>query len=190
VPAALPLLLASTSPRRSELLTRAGIPFVLTQPGDEPAGAGTPLELAVQRARAKAEGAPSAAGAEDVLVLGVDTVVDVDGVEFGKARDEDHAREILQAMSGRRHGVHTGHCLVRARDGSRFEEVCSAEVDCEPWGAAMERYAASGEWRGKAGGYGIQDPGCTFAALVSGALDTVVGLNVAAVRRLLAEARG
>lgn len=189
------LLLASTSPRRRELLTAAGIPFALCEPGPEyerggdhdHGETGDPAALAVARAARKATGATVLA--PDVLVLGVDTVVDLDGVELGKARDAVEARDLLLRLCGRAHRVHTAHCLVRGRDGRAFAELASATVHCgAPPLAELDAYVASGQWRGKAGAYGIQDDAQGFLRVTAGSFDTVMGLHVDAVRRLLAQA--
>lgn len=180
------LVLASTSPRRSDLLRAAGIPFVLGTPGPEPEAAGDPPELARLRARSKALGAvpPPDAGAP---VLGVDTVVDVDGREFGKAADVTVAAAMLRTLRGRLHRVHTSHCLFDPVSGWRAELLATAVVAGRAaTDAEIESYLATGDWRGKAGAYGIQDTTQTFLTLHDGAFDTVVGLHVDAVRSLLA----
>lgn len=192
------LYLASTSPRRRELLQQAGLRFELCEPGAEYASgsgqhehlgsAGVPAELALERAERKAGGARPPA--PDAPVLAVDTVVDLDGEELAKAADRAAAAQLLQRMLGRSHLVHTAHCL-RTIDGALLREVTTATVAfSDPGSAALQRYLDSGDWRGKAGAYGIQDPDLPFASLVAGSLDTVVGMHVAAVRRLLAAARG
>ena len=118
------LWLASTSPRRRVLLERTGIRFALCEPGPEygpgeggehESKDGDPAAHAIKRARLKALGAkvPDAA----IAVLGVDTVVDLDGTEPGKARDRDAAARMLRLLFGRSHRVHTAHCLsLPARD--------------------------------------------------------------------------
>lgn len=180
------LLLASTSPRRRDLLQAAGIAFELCPPGEEPEGCGAPIELAVLRARAKAMHAAVAATSA-VPVLGVDTVVDVDGVELAKAPDAATASAWLHRLAGCAHRVHTAHCLWLPLTGQLVEEVATAEVEGgTPRPGEIAAYVASGLWRGKAGAYGIQDPGLDFLRLRAGAFDSVVGLHVAAVRRLLA----
>jgi septum formation protein len=194
--AVLDLFLASTSPRRRELLTSAGIRFQLCEPGPEYAApgmdhyqseAGVPMALALERARRKAHGAR--APQAGIPVLGVDTVVDVDGEELGKPLDRAEAERMQRRLSGRRHEVHTAHVLV-ATDGSSCEEVTSSTVLCRtPAEAELQAYLDSDEWRGKAGAYGIQDQGQAFLRVESGAMDTVIGLHVAAVRRLLAALR-
>jgi septum formation protein len=194
----LDLYLASTSPRRRELLERAGIRFGLCEPGPEYATgeagehqseAGDPAAHALERARRKALGAepPDA----QVAVLGVDTVVDLDGTELGKPRDRDDAERMLHLLAGRRHRVHTAHCVsLRARYHTATA-LATAVVACRaPSAAELQHYLSSEQWRGKAGGYGIQDEAQRFFALVEGSFDTVVGLHVASVVALLANLRG
>jgi len=193
----LDLYLASKSPRRRELLTEAGLRFEFCEPGEEyVAGAsehdsegGDPIALAKGRARRKALHATVAE--TGVPVLAVDTVVDLAGQELGKAADRDAAARCLERLSGREHRVHTAHCLFVPGDPENvFEETASSVVTCDAaTPAQLDRYLSSDQWRGKAGGYGIQDPEQDFLRLASGAFDTVVGLHVPAVRRLLAAAR-
>lgn len=182
------LLLASTSPRRAGLLQAAGIAFELVAPGPEPAAGGAPAERAILRARSKAAHANVPAGCL-LPVLGVDTVVDVDGIELGKPEDRADAAAMLARLSGRLHRVHTAHCLIDPRSGRCRELLASAEVRCAALtGAQLKRYLDANDWRGKAGAYGIQDPTQDFMALASGDFDTVVGISLAAVVRLLAAA--
>ncbi len=181
------LLLASSSPRRRELLARAGIPFAPVTPGPEPEASGTPAERAVQRARSKALGAVVVARPGPPWVLGVDTVVEVAGREHGKAADRQEAAAMLAAMAGQDHLVHTAHCLWDPGTDTVREELVTATVHCRAIGAGeRDAWLDSEHWRGKAGAYGIQDPLATFVSLRAGPFDAVVGLHVAAVRRLLA----
>lgn len=197
VAAPLDLQLASTSPRRRDLLTAAGLRFALCEPGpeyqdggDEHASvAGDPRAHAIARATAKGEGA--VAVDRDAPILAVDTVVDLDGRELGKPRDVAEAEAMLAALAGRAHRVHTAHFLRHDASGFRGLRVATSEVVCGvPDAAALQRYLASGQWRGKAGSYGVQDDAQSFFAVRSGRYDTVVGLSVAAVQELLAEWRG
>jgi septum formation protein len=187
------LYLASTSPRRRMLLEQAGLPFELCEPGPEldhvPAPPGTlPSQLAVDRARRKALGAVCLE--PRVPVLGVDTVVELDGGELGKPRDRVEAESMLRQLSDRTHRVHTAHCLVVPASGVVHEELASARVACgAPPAAELQRYLDSNDWVGKAGAYGIQDPTQGFLRVVEGEFDTVMGLHVAAVQRLLALCR-
>lgn len=192
--AELDLYLASTSPRRRELLRRAGLRFVLCEPGAEYVGAadehgtehGDPAELARERAQRKARGA--APPDPRVPVLGVDTVVDVDGRELGKPRDRADAARMLDQLLGREHRVHTAHYLFVPATGVAAEALATAVVACARASRAQrEHYLDSHQWGGKAGGYGIQDGAQRFFSVVQGSVDTVVGLHVAAVVALLAQ---
>lgn len=177
--------LASTSPRRRALLRAAGIEHRLVDPGPEPTAEGAPEERALARARSKALGAARADG----LVVGVDTVVDVDGEELGKPADGAEAARMLERLQGRTHRVHTAVCV--RRDGRVWSAVATsvvrmAEVD----EARVREHVASELWRGKAGGYGIQDPDvAAFTEVVDGEVDTVIGLPVRLLRELLDAAR-
>jgi septum formation protein len=198
VSASLDLYLASTSPRRSALLQQAGLRFALCEPGAEyaPGGGdehrsvqGDPLALAIERARRKGTGA--IVPMSRAPVLAVDTVVDLDGHELGKPRDRDHAEQMLRLLSGRLHRVHTAHYLRCPVSGRTLERAASAVVACGPLDAArLARYLDSGQWRGKAGSYGVQDDAQDSFRVIDGSLDTVVGLNVPTVRELLQALRG
>lgn len=183
------LCLASTSPRRQELLRQARYAFECVPPGGEPLADGEPRSIAAVRARSKCVGAVLAAGTKPCLVLGVDTVVDVDGVELGKPGDLQQARQMLQRLAGRAHTVHTAHCLRRHPDGAIFERTTTARVAFRPFlPGELERYLRTEDWRDKAGGYGIQSHAAAFATLVAGERDTVVGLSLAALGELLRRA--
>ena len=181
------LVLASASPRRAELLAAAGLACSVDParvdesplPGEGPTA--TALRLAGEKARAVA--ARHACG----LVLGGDTVVELDGAALGKPRDRAQAEAMLGALSGRRHLVHTALALVDAADGRRVEGLATAEVRFDPLDAEGRRaYLGSGEWADKAGGYAIQGGAGRFARVVSGDRDTVVGLPLRLLRDLLA----
>jgi len=192
------LYLASTSPRRHALLAAAGIVFEPCDPGPEYVAVGTdehttetgdPAAHAVARAVRKAIGA--AVPHPGRPVLAVDTVVDLGGIELGKPRSREHAKEMLLALAGRTHRVHTAHCLHVPTSGFRDVVVTHAVVACgTPGGADLDRYLDSGEWRGKAGSYGIQDASQHFLGVVEGGIGTVIGLEVDVVRAQLSRWRG
>jgi septum formation protein len=173
------LVLASQSPRRSELLRNAGIPFRV-QPAnvDE-----TPLPGEAPEAhvcRLALEKASSAAGD---LVLGADTVVVVDGWILGKPTDQEDAARMLRLLSGRKHRVITGICLkgrevIVDHDSTNvfFAELTEAEI---------QEYVATGEPMGKAGAYAIQGRASRFIERIEGSYGNVVGLPVAMVYRHL-----
>jgi septum formation protein len=182
-----PLVLASGSPRRRELLAGLGLRFtVLPADIDEsPRSSETPEGLVHRLASAKATAvAASHAGA---LVIAADTVVVVDGRVLGKPRDAAENRAFLHDLAGRRHTVLTGHALAL---GARTDvEVCRTEVVFRDLAAdEIDRYVASGEGLDKAGGYGIQGLGAALVPRVEGCYFNVVGLSlatvVAAARRL------
>ncbi|MBK8977439.1 MAG: Maf family protein [Planctomycetes bacterium] len=191
------ILLASTSPRRRALLAAAGLEFVCVEPGEEIVGTGSPADRAAQRAAAKAAGAqlPADLAAPDRargIVLGVDTVVDVDGVELGKPADPADAARMIALLQGRTHVVHTALAAHGAARHGTAETaaprvLCArATVRFAPLDrAAIDAYVAGGSWLGKAGGYGIQDDAGRFATCIDGDLDTVIGLSVAGLRTLL-----
>lgn len=130
--------------------------------------------------------------AKAYIVLGADTVAECDGRILGKARDEQHAREMLRWMSGREHQVLSGVCLVSlASNGeqSLVIAVVTTTLQMAPltdnW---LEPYLATGKWQGKAGAFGYQD-GLQFVKIISGSESNVVGLPMEHVSELLT-ARG
>lgn len=183
------LYLASTSPRRSQLLGSAGIEFRLVEPGPEVTGEGAPAERARQRAASKARGA--IVTGPDGWVLGVDTVVELAGDELGKPADQGQARQYLERLAGEEHRVHTALCLVGHPSRTEFEDAACARVRCRALGGSeLDRYLATGTWRGKAGAYGLQDTACDFMEVVEGEPDTVVGLPLATLLGLWTQIGG
>jgi septum formation protein len=173
------LILASQSPRRREILARAGIPHVVKPAEvDESVRDGEDVERYVKRlARSKAEAVPAEPG--DV-VLGADTVVVIDGGILGKPADAADARRMLGLLAGRRHAVITGICL-RGR-GAVVEEAETTWVSFLPLsGREIDDYVASGEPLDKAGAYAIQGLASKFIDRVEGCYFNVVGLPVARV---------
>jgi septum formation protein len=184
-------VLASASPRRQALLREAGYDFLVApadiDEGDVPPGLlpGVLAEhLALEKARAVAERFPD----DDVVVLGADTVVAFGDVPLGKPADPDDARRMLGLLGGTTHVVVTGVAVVRrAADVVRRCRVLSA-VHMRPLSPEeVEAYVQSGEWQGKAGGYGIQDRD-PFVTRLSGCHTNIVGLPMTTTRRLLGEA--
>jgi septum formation protein len=181
-----PLVLASASPRRLELLRQIGIfpSRVLPAELDE-----TPLprELPAAHARrlalAKAEAvARQAAGA---FVLAADTVVARGRRILPKAESEAEARLCLRQLSGGRHRVYGGLALL-APDGRRALRLVTTAVRFKRLSAEeLENYLASGEWRGKAGGYAIQGLAAAFVSWIEGSYSNIVGLPLAETATLL-----
>ena len=174
------------------LLQRAGVPVtvVASTADEESIQARHPQALALDRARHKAGGAVLPANADGILVA-ADTVVALGMTVFGKPADDADARRILSALAGTTHAVHTGHHVVRVVAGVRQSEasaLTSAKVTMRPLSPAdIEGYLATGEHRGRAGAYAIQETGDRFVTELQGTWDTVVGLQVAAIARLWRE---
>jgi septum formation protein len=175
-----PLILASRSPQRRAILTQLGIEFTVQVPHVEELVKGPPPEVALENAYRKAAGVAPGAGA---LVLGVDTVVCLGTRIYGKPADVEDARRTLTALSGRRHIVLSGMCLIdegRARTAaaSTVVEFRSLEDRLLDW------YLASGEWRERAGGYAIQGRGAALVERIEGDYLNVVGLPVTTLLEL------
>jgi len=174
-----PLVLASASPRRREILASLGIPFEVLVTGVEERTDGEPAEIVVENALRKARA--GAAKAPESLVLGVDTDVVLDGRTLGKPKDEAAARERLEALSGRTHEVLSGLALVDPEGGERtaLERSLVTFRTIDP--DTLELYLASGEWRDRAGGYAIQGLGSILVEKLQGDFSNVVGLPVGAL---------
>jgi septum formation protein len=179
-----PVVLASGSPRRLELLRRLGLdPEVRVAAVDEtPLTGETPAETVARLARAKAH----AVEAGDALVVAADTEVVLDDTVLGKPADPAEATAMLRSLSGRTHVVLTGvHVLAGDRESAAVEEtlVCFRVLSDEEIAA----YVATGEPDDKAGGYGIQGAGGMFVERIEGSDTNVIGLPLATVVRLAAE---
>jgi septum formation protein len=175
------LILASQSPRRSELLRTAGIPFrVRVRPVEEKRGTGeAPLDYAMRLAREKAEAAWEGA---DEIVLGADTIVVLGERVLEKPSDSADARSMLKALSGREHTVITGICLRHPGGAIADSESTLVRFTMlEP--AEIDAYVASGEPMDKAGAYAIQGLASKFVERVEGCYFNVMGLPVARVYR-------
>jgi septum formation protein len=181
-----PLVLASASPRRLELLARIGIAPDRVLPTDideTPLKAELPRLLAARLSMAKAEAA--GALAPGALVLAADTVVGVGRRILGKPADADEARRFLTLLSGRRHHVHTGVALRTPEGALRTRLVDTILAFQRLTEAQIEDYVAGGEWRGKAGGYAIQGRAEVFVRFLSGSHSNVVGLPLFETAQLL-----
>jgi septum formation protein len=180
------LILASRSPRRIELLNEAGFRFV-TEPADideeDFPAALSPVALAEylahEKARTVAERFP------DDIVLGADTVVALGDIQFGKPEDAAHARWMLGQLAGSDHQVITGVCLMHRRNSRIEVRHAVSTVSMRPLQLPeIELYLASGDWRGKAGGYGIQDRD-PFVTNMGGSTTNIVGLPMELTCRML-----
>ena len=181
------LILASSSPRRAEILRDAGFAFEVAPADiDETPRPSERAHALVRRlAEAKARAVAARAG-DDAIVLGADTEVVVDGEVFGKPADAADARRMLEKLSGRAHEVITGVALLRTRDGALLEAIESTQVTFATiTPQEIEAYVASGEPLGKAGAYAVQGLGGRFVTRIEGCYFNVVGLPLARVYALL-----
>jgi septum formation protein len=187
------LVLASGSPRRLSLLNQAGIEPDALRPADVeevPKKGELPRALATRLARAKAETALNAVRLDEELrgsfILAADTVVAVGRRILPKADLLDEAAQCLRMLSGRNHRVYTGVCLVTPRESFRQRLVETRVRFKRLSDDDIEGYLASGEWRGKAGGYAVQGIAGTFVVKIVGSYTNVVGLPLYETTALLA----
>lgn len=183
----LPLLLASASPRRRDLLERVGIALEVRPanideteaPGEDPAA------YVARIARTKAHAVTRAPGQ---WVLAADTTVTIDRVILGKAESPAEAAAMLRRLSGRVHQVHTAFVIIgeRAHEQVVTTDVVMIELDDE----TLADYVATEEWRGKAGAYAIQGIAAALVREVRGSVTNVIGLPLAEVLAALREVGG
>ena len=182
-------ILASRSPRRRELLQEAGYRFEVKPPPVEDRGAArrlSPGAYVESMAYLKAAAAIEAHGLKEGLVLGADTVVDLDGQLIGKPNGDEDARQILRRLSGTRHRVLTGLALVDLGTGRRLLAHEVTLVHMRPMtDAEIAAYVASGEADGKAGAYALQETADRYVESIQGSYTNVVGLPTELLERLL-----
>jgi len=183
------LILASRSPRRVELLRDAGFVFdAVPADIDEDAYADTlaPVGVAEFLARGKAE--VVAPTHPDSVVLAADTIVALGDTLLGKPEDSDHARWMLNQLAGSQHMVASGVCVIHRASGRVDVAHSVSTVSMRPLTPReIDLYVASGDWRGKAGGYGIQDHD-PFVTNMGGSLTNIVGLPMELAVPMLAAA--
>ncbi|MFN2528329.1 MAG: nucleoside triphosphate pyrophosphatase [Candidatus Baltobacteraceae bacterium] len=181
------IVLASASPRRFELLRSIGLEvIVVPSTYHEPALVQlSPRELAITHAREKAREVFSRR--KNHVIVAADTVVDIDGVAFGKPRDAADAVETLHILSGRSHVVHTAYTIIDPASSRQHDGIESTSVrffllsDAE-----ISSYVAGGEPMDKAGAYGIQGIGATLVERIDGDFYTVMGFPLGRFVRTLA----
>jgi nucleoside triphosphate pyrophosphatase len=184
------LVLASSSPRRTELLNRAGWPHEVMVAGiDESVRPNEKAAAYVERlARSKAEAV--AQRLEEGVVLGADTTVVVENQILGQPQDDDDARRMLRLLSGKWHDVLTGVALVRVGGETRVAHEATRVRFAEMSESEIDWYIASGEPVGKAGAYGIQGKAALFIEEIEGDYFNIMGLPIRLVYELAADFRG
>ena len=183
-----PLLLASTSPRRRELLAQLGLPFrvIPSNAPEEPLPGESPAEMTQRLSQDKARAV--AAGLTTGYVIGADSTVVLDGQAMGKPADAADARQMLRALRGRRHQVTTGLTVIDAATGRSLTDGLTGEVQMRDFSdAEMETSIASGMPMDKAGAYAIQDKEFCPAQLLAGCYTNVVGLPLCRLTAILRE---
>jgi septum formation protein len=170
------LVLASRSPQRRAILEQLGVPFVERPVDIVEEDEGVPTAVASENALRKAV---AGRAAEGEIVLGVDTIVATELEIWGKPPNPDAAAETLRRLSGRTHTVISGVALVRSSGDVQAATATTQVTFRELDDALVERYVASGEWEGRAGGYAIQGRGAALVASIEGDYLNVVGLPVA-----------
>ena len=179
-----PLILASGSPRRRELLAKMGYTFEICTPDVDEHVTGHARDIVHTLAQRKAHAA--AAHYSDGVIIASDTLVSLDGAPLGKPADAKEAHEMLAALSAREHEVFTGVCVLDARTGRSetrtvrtgvtFREITPGEIDA---------YIATGEPMDKAGAYAIQGGAGAFVSALDGELENVIGFPVVEVGEML-----
>lgn len=181
-----PLVLASASPRRVQLLRQVGAEFTIADPGPDRTWPGSADARHGVRALALDKAKRVAADHPDAVVVGADTVVVVRGTRLGKPRDAAEAQAMLGRLHGRTHEVWTGLALVRGTEQRTAAELTRVRFSrMEP--DEIAAYVASGESLDKAGAYGIQGRAAAFVRGIEGDYFNVVGLPLDRLRRLLLE---
>jgi septum formation protein len=186
----MPVILASASPRRRELLERAGLQFeIMHSPAEEIHDASiAPEKLCEMNAALKAEAIAAIRPA--AVVIGADTLVFIENEPLGKPADLDEARAMLRRLAGRAHKVCTGVCVIFP-NGRREIFHDTTEVVFLPLdGAAIEDYLTVANPLDKAGAYGIQEYGERIISGISGSFENVMGLPVEMVMQALSRETG
>lgn len=180
------IILASASPRRRELLQLAGVSFAVdVADADESLEEGISPDNAVKKlAEIKAEAVFEKH--PDSIIIGADTVVAIDGKILGKPKNYDEASEMLNALSGKKHFVFTGVCIMSKEKTAVFCQKTAVEFYTLSQ-SEIDEYISSGDCFDKAGGYGIQTNGCILVKGIEGDYFNVVGLPVAETVRALKE---
>ncbi|TQS44989.1 Maf family protein [Cryptosporangium phraense] len=183
------LILASQSPARLNLLRNAGFaPEVIVSGVDESGATGTPSEIALELAQLKCRAVVATEAAAGAVVIGCDSVLELDGVAYGKPKDAADAVTRWQLMAGRTGVLRTGHCIVDSVTGQEVSAVASTAVRFgTPSEDEVAAYVASGEPLVVAGAFTIDGRGSLFVEGLDGDHTNVIGLSMPLFRSLLSQ---
>jgi len=183
------IILASGSPRRKELLTKVKMPVKVIPPEltEDYSASGSTADLVARVARSKVDAVVELFKTESPRwVLGVDTIVEVDGKVLGKPGSPEQARSMLGLLSGKVHRVYSGIAVLVDKTRPTDVEVVTTEVKFKTLTPAeLSWYLECGEWSGAAGAYRIQERGAFFAEWIKGSYSNVVGLPLEAFYGIL-----
>ena len=188
------IILASQSPRRKDYMQRMGLTFeTIPSDYDEQLDENrTPDEVAMELALGKALAV--ATKYPNAIVVGSDCIVAVNHRQMGKARDIDDAREMLTALSGKTSTVSTGLAVVQVSAGKKISTVDVSTLNFRPnskeFATLREEYLTTGDWRDKAGAFGIQSGGHTLVESIEGDYSSIVGLPTVLLATILTEQFG
>ncbi len=184
------IILASKSPRRSELLSKIVKDFeIITVDVDESLPEGVSSERGVELLAVKKGEAVSDLVGSDAMVISSDTLVELDGVALGKPKDRNDAYAILSSLSGKCHNVHTGvavHLRGKVYSGTHTSRVYFRNIK----ESEIYEYIDTGEPMDKAGAYGIQGGGGAFVEKFDGEFESIMGLSLTLTRALMDKALG
>jgi septum formation protein len=183
-------ILASASPRRKQLLTKAGYKFKIIPPDIDESAFTTeyinPCEYAKKLALAKAKNI--AEKYPDSLIIAADTIADFEGEIIGKPADKMHAEQITEKLFSKPHKVITGIAIIRLRDDIEINESDTTTVYPKKLTAGqIAEHIKGGSWRDKAGAYAIQENGDEFVERIDGSLTNVMGLPMELLEQLLSK---
>ncbi len=182
-----PVVLASRSPQRRELLSRLTLDFTVRVSSAPEVESGDPESVALENALRKARAVRQPD--EPEIIIGCDTIVALDGRIFGKPGDEREAAATIRALAGRTQRVISGLAVLlggEERTGVAVTEVTFRDADEQ----LVAWYVATGEWRERSGGYAVQGEGSKLVTAIEGEVENVVGLPLGLLRRLCPELAG
>jgi MAF protein len=184
------LVLASSSPRRKQLLALGGVPFevVPADINEDPLPNEEPKAYVARLAREKAQATAAKLAGRDAIVIAADSTVVHEGRILGKPADAAEARAILRSLRGQRHVAYTAISVLRTKDGAQMDDLAETPVPMRNYtDDEIEAYIATGDPLDKAGAYAIQHPGFRPVASMTGCRANVVGLPLCHLKRTLAK---